>query len=420
MKVMVIHPGTQHSVKLAEAIKKSNYEVTLVTTVYNKKKSLIRKLSCILPEREKRRLTARNAKQLDDEDVKLFGEVLGLILLLIARLDKSKRLYVRFKRSVAKYVGHRAAKMAMKKKYDMVIVFDSYAKYVFDILTKKNSSIVKAMDCSAAYAPTVKDVYTRIIGEYPQLEGALKAERCVIWSEKYYEDMVDEAYMADYILCASNYTKHTLTEKSVEGKGIYVIPYGYTPKQIQDAEKENEDVFHILYVGGVNVMKGIPYAIQAVEALEADDIRLTLVGNVQEVVREMAKEDSRIVFRGYIPHTELYTEYQKADVFVFPSLSDGFGYAPLEAMHYGVPCIVTETSGISDIITDGEDGFIIKAESSDAIKEKIKWCYENRDKVEIMREKAELKANYYSDEEYANGIGRFLAKVIKDMGNEHK
>ena len=200
MKVMVIHPGTQHSVKLATAIKNNNHDVTLVTTVYDSRKSIIRKLSCFLPKGEQKRLAARNGKQLNDEDVQLFGEMLGLILLLIARIDKSKKIYVRCKRMIAKYVGYRAAKMAMKKKYDIVIAFDSYARYPFDILIKKKAPIIRVIDCSAAYAPKAKEIYSKIIMQYPKLEKTLMAERCVVGHKKYCQDLVDEMFKTDYIL----------------------------------------------------------------------------------------------------------------------------------------------------------------------------------------------------------------------------
>ena len=113
-------------------------------------------------------------------------------------------------------------------------------------------------------------------------------------------------------------------------------------------------------------------------------------------------------------------EYQKADVFIFPSLSDGFGYAPLEAMNYGVPCIVTETSGISDILCDKDEGFIIRAESSDDIKQKIEWCCNNRDKLLLMGKKAKEKAGQYSEKEYEENIRSFLTRISEEIRNEDK
>ena len=93
MKIMVIHPGTQHSTKLVAAIKSHGHEVKLVTTVYNKKGSLINKLFKILPNAERQRINSRKHSDLTEEDIILFNELEGLILLVIGRLDKKKILY---------------------------------------------------------------------------------------------------------------------------------------------------------------------------------------------------------------------------------------------------------------------------------------------------------------------------------------
>ena len=414
MKVMIVHPGTQHSTQLAAAIKKSGNEVKLVTTVYDKKKSIINLFSKLLSSKEKQRLNSRKNHQLNDEDIELIGEIMGLMLLFIGRIDKKKKIYVLFKRMVAKYVGIKAAQKAIKENYDIIIAFDSYAKYPFEKLLKEHSKILKVIDYSAAYAPVAKNVYKKIISQYPNLESTLKADRCVLWNKSYYEDMLKEAKLTDLIICASTYTKQTLLSNKIDNEKIYVIPYGYDSKHnVKDVEKKEDVFFTILFVGGVNVMKGIPYVIQALKKIKNDKIRLVLVGNVQNTIRNMAKNDNRIIFKGYIPHENVHLEYQKADLFIFPSLSDGFGFAPLEAMSYGVPCMVTNTSGISDIIDNGENGFIIKASSSEEIREKIEWCYRERVKLKEMGNLAKLRALNFGKKEYDEKIEKFLKNLDK-------
>lgn len=412
MKVMVVHPGTQHSTQLAAAIKKSGNEVKLVTTVYNKKKSIVNIFSKLLSSKEKQRLNSRKNLYLNDEDVELIGELMGLILLFIGRIDKKKKVYVFFKRIIAKYVGIKAAQKAIKERYDIIITFDSYAKYPFEKLVKEHYKIIKIIDYSAAYAPAAKNVYKKIINQYPNLESTLKADRCVLWDKSYYKDMVEEANLTDLIICASTYTKQTLISNKIDNKKIYVIPYGYDSKNdIGDVEKKENEIFNILFVGGVNVMKGIPYVIQALKKIKNNKIRLTLVGNVQDIIRNMVKNDNRIILKGYVPHENIYLEYQKADLFIFPSLSDGFGFAPLEAMSYGIPCIVTNTSGISDIIDNGKNGFIIKSNSSEEIREKIEWCYKERGKLKKIGQFAKLKALNFSRRQYDEEIEKFLYKL---------
>lgn len=410
MKIMVIHPGTQHSTKLVAAIKSHGHEVKLVTTVYNKKGSLINKLFKILPNAERQRINSRKHSDLTEEDIILFNELKGLILLVIGRLDKKKILYTWYKRIVAKKVGIRAAKMAVKENYDLVFSFDSYAEYPFSYLKNKNSKILCIMDCSAAYAEAAKITYSKQIELYPQLKEALMEERCVLWNKKYYSDMLHEAKISDYIICASSYTKRTLTEYGIKNDVITVIPYGYNPASVCKSEDKREG-FNILYVGGVNIMKGMPYLIEAFKSIKNDTIKLTLVGNVQSVIRDMCKDDSRISLKGYIPHKMIHQEYAKADLFVFPSLSDGFGFAPLEAMSYGVVCAVSDASGICDVILDGENGFIFKAESSIEIKRIIEKCIDDKHMLNVMSKKARIKALEFSEKSYADKIESFLEKI---------
>lgn len=414
MKIMVIHPGTQHSTKLAAALKSRGHKVTLVTTVYNKEGSFINRIVELLPKGEQQRLNARKNKTLTDKDVFLISEIGGLFLLMLSRLDRKKRIYVRYKRMIAKRVGIKAAKKALKEKYDVVIAFDAYSEYPFSYLKKRNKKIPCVMDCSAAYAEYARNIYLRQIKAYPWLKDTLMADRCVLWNIDYYKDMQHEAHIADFIMCASKYTKKTLTQYGIDEKCIAVIPYGYNPVIIETSPKLYPKHFHILYVGGVNVMKGIPCLIKAFRSIDNPDIRLTLIGNVQSVVADMCSGDERIIIKGFIPHELIYLEYKNADLFVFPSLSDGFGFAPLEAMSYGVACAVSDSCGICDIITNTEDGFIFRTESESEIKNIINFGVQNREIIKRMGEKAKEKAREFNEKSYCDGVGNFIEYINKN------
>lgn len=408
MKILVVHPGTQHSTKLTAAIKNAGHTVKLVTTVYYKKHTWLYLFMSLLPDSEKKRIKARQNKDLNEHNILVFSEILGLLLLVLARFDKSKKYYVRLKRIVASHVGRKAAKYAIKHKYDVVISFDSYALYPFSLLNNEKSGIIKVLDCSAAYAPYARSVYKNVIKKYTDQRNTLMSERCVIWNEKYYKDMINEAHIADKIICASNYTKNTLLKYGVEPKNVFVIPYGYDcPKSIETNKSKNE-VFSILYVGNVSVMKGIPNLINAFKQIANKNVELILVGNISQYIYELTKDDHRIKTMGFVPHNELGTIYSKADLFVFPSYSDGFGFAPLEAMSYSVPCIVSKDSGISDVIVTGKNGFVIKSNSDAEIKKSIEWCISNKAELSKIGLEARNTALSYSNERYVESLRSFI------------
>ncbi len=76
-----------------------------------------------------------------------------------------------------------------------------------------------------------------------------------------------------------------------------------------------------------------------------------------------------------VPHASLNQYYSTDNVFVFPSLVEGFGLVLLEAMACSIPVITTPNTAGPDIITDGLERFIIPIRDIEALKEKLEWCY---------------------------------------------
>lgn len=76
-------------------------------------------------------------------------------------------------------------------------------------------------------------------------------------------------------------------------------------------------------------------------------------------------------------HGKKYNEEKKhsknADIFVFPTLNEAFGFVLLEAMEHALPCIATDEGGISDIVDEGETGFIVSKRNANILADKIEY-----------------------------------------------
>lgn len=117
---------------------------------------------------------------------------------------------------------------------------------------------------------------------------------------------------------------------------------------------------YILYVGNLEPKKNIPTILKAFHLLKQRgcDHSLVLVGKKQwGITSQLSKlmqnpwsED--IYFPGYVDRCDLPAVYQMADVFVFPSLYEGFGFPPLEAMACGVPVIASQQGALADTLND--------------------------------------------------------------------
>lgn len=76
-------------------------------------------------------------------------------------------------------------------------------------------------------------------------------------------------------------------------------------------------------------------------------------------------------------HGKKYNEEKKhsknADIFIFPTLNEAFGFVLLEAMEHALPCIATDEGGISDIVDEGETGFIVSKRNANILADKIEY-----------------------------------------------
>lgn len=117
---------------------------------------------------------------------------------------------------------------------------------------------------------------------------------------------------------------------------------------------------YLLYVGGLNGRKNIPRLLEAYAHLRARHPAVTLViagrrqwqaGAIDEAFRRLALE-GRVHFTGYVADADLPALYSAAELFVFPSLYEGFGLPPLEAMACGTPVVTTNVSSLPEVVGD--------------------------------------------------------------------
>lgn len=156
--------------------------------------------------------------------------------------------------------------------------------------------------------------------------------------------------------------------------GPQVLPKAW--QHFWPSEKERErlaDVHRgaertILFVGRLIELKGAHVLLRAFKLLKGEDLRLVIVGNGpwESRLRQLAGDDSRVVFRGYLDGEEKRAEFGKADIFVLPSLHEPWGLVVNEALAWGLPIIATEAVGSRDYLVRS-NGYVIPPNDSDAL-----------------------------------------------------
>ncbi|MFK5603925.1 glycosyltransferase family 4 protein [Haloferax volcanii] len=178
------------------------------------------------------------------------------------------------------------------------------------------------------------------------------------------------------IVTVSNFSKQEISrELGVREEKIHVVYNGVDEFYMQDSGSEAFDLpeEYFLYVGAMNPRKNVQGLIESYNLVK-DDVPhdLVLIGpNNKSVYKkfELADLSERIHTPGYLPQSQLKYAYENADLFLFPSLYEGFGLPPLEAMACGTPVISSNRSALPEIL--GENAILIDPKSPNEIANAI-------------------------------------------------
>ena len=233
---------------------------------------------------------------------------------------------------------------------------------------------------------------------------------------------------ADKIITDSNSTKKDLINYfNIPEEKIKVILLAADEKfEVLNNEKINEvkqkfnlDFPFVLYVGILTKHKNIPTLIKAFYKIKKEDIKHKLViagtkrGKYKEIFETIDKLNLQndIVFTGYISDEDLPALYNAADLFVYPSLFEGFGLLPLESMACGTPVITSNTSSLPEVV--GDAGIMIDPHDVDRLADAMHEVLSNDRLREDMIKKGLERAKMFSWEKCA----KETLKVYEEVYN---
>jgi glycosyltransferase involved in cell wall biosynthesis len=179
---------------------------------------------------------------------------------------------------------------------------------------------------------------------------------------------------ADVLAVPSAFVRRTFVEQGVPVSKIKLVPWGVHPVTSGgaiDRERAPDRTPRILFVGAVGVRKGVPYLLEAFGSLQ-ERAELRLVGPVDaRFVRAIGGLPDGVEAAGVKTGDALAAEFRAADIFVLPSVEDGFGVVTTEALAAGLPAIVSENCGSADAVRDGVNGFVVPARDASALRDRI-------------------------------------------------
>lgn len=415
LKIVVAHPGKQHSYRLAEALNKACLLYQYITTVYDNGSSpWMRIIKKVISEKDLKRANSRSSALIPQDKIKQFCELRGLFALGLLRIDKKRHIYNRYNDYVARVFAKKVAHYAIENKVNAVICYDTSAQYCFDILKKKAPNIIRIIDNAAMNRYGLFKLYQQIDAKYKILEDKTGFKNYLL-EEKKAIKYRDEAFSADYHIVASSFSKYTLTSIGIGNDSVAVIPYGVDTSRIQQkSDYSLTGKLKILYVGELSPQKGIYSLIKAIETVN-ENVEFHVVGSGLKMLsmENQNKLKNNCIFHGYMLQEDLFKLYSMCDVFLFPSLGDGFGFVVIEAMSAGMPVICSTNSVGSDAIRNNENGFTFQAGDNNEMIKKILYFVENRFEVERMGRKSAELAKEYTWEAYDKAVQGFVKNVIQ-------
>jgi glycosyltransferase involved in cell wall biosynthesis len=188
----------------------------------------------------------------------------------------------------------------------------------------------------------------------------------------YFHSWREECALADRIVVNSDWSRECLEQAGIPAAKLHVIPLGYEPEAAAPArEREYPPAFsaerplRVLFVGNASVAKGTAALLEAIAQLSDMPIELHLVGAIAMAVPEPFRHHPAIHWVGPVLRSEVMRYYRESDVLVFPSHSDGFGLAQIEAQAWRVPVIASRYCG--RVVDPGINGMVLPEVSGRAI-----------------------------------------------------
>jgi glycosyltransferase involved in cell wall biosynthesis len=230
----------------------------------------------------------------------------------------------------------------------------------------------------------------------------------------------------DTILCTTNYVKKELCGYlGISPENVFVAPLAAgaqfrpvsDPAMLSQVRKQYRipDGPYFLSVSNPQPRKNFPFLIRCFTRLLREqktfDATLVLVGtrslgwmneDLEQALKEAGDLQNRLVFTGFVDEDDFAALYAGTTAFLFPSLSEGFGLPPLEAMACGVPVVSSNATTLPEVV--GDAGILLSPTDSDAWCQSILTLYRDMNLRNTLSAKSLARAACFSWDRCAEAL----------------
>lgn len=289
-----------------------------------------------------------------------------------------KRMHPRLERIANAAFGRWAARRVVRDQWDVVLAFSGVAEETFRSLAGRRD--LRVLHRASSHIA----VQRRILDEEQIRAGVYidKPSDWIIAREK------REYELADVIHVLCDFAVTSFLTEGVKPSKLYRLTLGVEVDRFRPAPEVIEarrrrilsgNPLRVLNVSTFCYRKGAYDWQEAIAKLPESRFLIRFVGPIAPEARELASQmTGRAEFRGKVDHYDLPREYAWGDIFVLPTLEDGFAVVLTQALASGLPIIASSNCSGSDLIATSESGWIIPIRSPQKLVELLLWLDEHR------------------------------------------
>lgn len=235
--------------------------------------------------------------------------------------------------------------------------------------------------------------------------------------------MTSSVERSDHLLTVSEFSKGEIVELlGVPAERISVVPcapsiYGESADFSFIAEKYKIRKPFLLYVGTIEPRKNLTRLLKAFQILKKEQgilHQLILAGGkgwANEEIYRSGSEIEDVLFTGYVARDEKYALFKNAEAFVFPSVYEGFGMPPLEAMHFGCPVVCSRAASLPEIVGDAAE--LVDPMDEYSIAEGIWNILSEKGRAAELSSRGRERATKYSWDVSAKTLRRICRRILE-------
>lgn len=411
--LLIVNPGVMPELReAAKAMYANGNKFIYATSFTFGINSIWEKLVERIPDGRFRELLCRRLLPIPDNYLVRSAIILDILIFLIRKnLPKLRRALVILRNTTVQ----RTAIKLIDHNVKIILSHRTSSYYVFK--SPRSSNAHKFLNYPIAHHVWC-DKYCRIESiENPFWQSLLQGNR---FTKREIKHMDKEIELSDRILVPSTFVKKTFLLEGVPYSKIILLPLGHSSEyqsdsfddlsKIENPTRTQFDPLRVVFVGQLVQRKGLSYLLEGFNRANLPlGSSLKLVGlDTSGLAKSRIRNLPNVFALGHLSRSQIKEVLLQSDLFILPSLFEGFPLSAIDAMSLGIPVVVSDNTFAEDLIQHEVSGFIVKSRDSKEISDILEFAAANPQKIKDIGVIGMQIAQKYDWKSYQSNLNQLL------------